>query len=230
MQDSCSKEAPFNCDILDGQAQKALRHFSASRYFPLTELEAEPFSLPGVYALYYRGFHAAYEAWATYFPDQPLYVGKSTNSVKARLRNHLKSLSNVANLDASDFVFRRLHLSNGVWSESMEAYLIGLYQPPWNGLVKGFGNNDQGVARRDTTRISDWDHLHPGRDRATSRDGAKELAEVQMRVACAAEALRQRLKRLDVPEMEFILAHTSWRPSVGQQPAVPVQATLLGLE
>ena len=220
-----SIEAPFNCDRLDQQAEKAFEYFLASRYFALKDIELEPQRLPGVYTLYYRGIHPSYKAWATHFPDQPLYAGKAAKSVKARLRNHLKSLSYVTNLDPDDFVFRRLHLSKGIWSSSMEAYFIALYQPPWNDLVTGFGNNGQGAPRA-TTTISDWDHLHPGRDRATSMEGATELAEVQMRVTRAAEVLRQRLKRLDVPEMEFTLKHAGLRPLVWQPPPLPLQATL----
>ena len=40
--------------------------------------------------------------------------------------------------------------------------LIETYQPLWNRVIDGFGNNDPGV-RRATQFRSPWDVLHPGR-------------------------------------------------------------------
>lgn len=149
--------------------------------YPLQELRS--FRGTGVYALYYRGDHELYRPIVEWNADDfkmPLYVGKgvaegtrkgagvtddpTSTKLAGRLRNHLASIDAVDDLDVSDFSFRYL-LTAGVWIPLLESSLIALYQPVWNVVLEGFGNNPTG-GPRSRQRRSPWDTVHPLRPRA----------------------------------------------------------------
>lgn len=49
-----------------------------------------------------------------------------------------------------------------VWISLGETLVIQRFQPLWNHVVEGFGNNDPGSKRYEGKRPL-WDELHPGR-------------------------------------------------------------------
>lgn len=128
---------------------------------------SEPFGLrdpvptedPGVYALFYDNPRCPLYGGLTV--DMPLYVGKAGQRLSERLRKHAASIEAAENLDAADLVVRVLAIRDCVVAAA-ETVLIAEYEPLWNTVVKGFGNNPPGRGRSDQCR-SPWDTLHPGR-------------------------------------------------------------------
>lgn len=133
---------------------------------------------PGVYAIYYTGQFAAYQAIAQANSETPIYVGKavrpgsrsggagleapkSTNALYQRLRQHARSISEAHNLELPDFRCRYLVVED-VWIPLAESHLIRLHRPLWNNVLSGFGIHDPGGRRKLQWR-SHWDELHPGR-------------------------------------------------------------------
>ncbi len=135
----------------------------------------------GVYAIYYTGAFTSYahvsaKNRAGTF-DQPIYVGKAVpkgarkgglsfdaskgKALYDRLRKHASSIAEATNLDLLDFHFRCLNVED-IWIPLGENMLIEQFQPIWNLVIDGFGNNDPG-RRRATQYRSSWDVLHPGR-------------------------------------------------------------------
>ncbi len=145
---------------------------------PLDELG--PFRGAGIYALYYSGDVDFYEplklSLATGNP-RPIYVGKAipkggrtgglraadlaTTAMASRLRKHAKSISAATNLRVADFLTRFLVVDD-IWIPLGENMLIETYQPVWNRVIAGFGNNPLGRGRL-AQSVSLWDVLHPGR-------------------------------------------------------------------
>ena len=148
---------------------------------PLAGVQEADVPGAGVYAIYYTGDFPAYApvmdknrggAFA-----QPIYVGKavpkgarkgglsydaaSGRALRDRLRKHSGSISDARNLDLADFHFRSIVVDD-IWIPLGENMLIELFQPIWNRLIDGFGNNDPGMRRANQFR-SPWDVLHPGR-------------------------------------------------------------------
>jgi hypothetical protein len=140
----------------------------------------------GIYVLYYTGKHPAYQTLvAKNVHDRfeaPIYVGKAVpagarkgnregdatqgKALAGRLRNHLKSIHCVDDLEDDAFYFRCLILDE-LWIPLGESLLIRRYQPVWNLLLDGFGNNPLGSGRTNQ-KPSKWDIFHPGRKRGTS--------------------------------------------------------------
>lgn len=135
----------------------------------------------GIYALYYVGDFAPYSPIALRNTNNqfeaPIYVGKAIpeGSRKGgfgfdssrgtflfkRLRQHAKSISLATNLELGDFYCRYLVVDD-IWIPLGEALLIHRFQPIWNRIIEGFGNNDPG-GKRYTGEKPIWDVLHPGR-------------------------------------------------------------------
>ena len=135
----------------------------------------------GVYAIYYVGSFTPYAPLKRANEDGkfllPIYVGKaipkggrkgglsldsgSGSSLSDRLRKHATSTTEVNNLDDRDFYSRHLVVED-IWIPLGENILIESFQPLWNVVVDGFGNNDPG-ARRATQYRSFWDTFHSGR-------------------------------------------------------------------
>lgn len=132
----------------------------------------------GVYAIYYTGNAQPYGDLGRHNQREaiqiPVYVGKATLKgvrigmtaqeigfrLRDRLANHARRLTE-ANFDLSDFRCRHLVI-DPVWVPLGESLLIGLFEPVWNVVVQGFGNNPVGAGRT-AQRRSAWDTLHPGR-------------------------------------------------------------------
>ena len=135
----------------------------------------------GVYAIYYTGRFPAYTPVARANGrgafSQPIYVGKAVpkgarkggltfdastgRALRDRLRKHAGSVGDARNLELADFHFRSIVVDD-IWIPLGENMLIELFQPVWNRVIDGFGNNDPGM-RRATQYRSPWDVLHPGR-------------------------------------------------------------------
>jgi hypothetical protein len=139
----------------------------------------------GVYAIYYTGAFAPYAPVAAENRGgafrQPIYVGKAVpkgarkggltfdastgQALRSRLRKHATSITEARNLDLADFHFRSIVVDD-IWIPLGENMMIEQFQPIWNRVIDGFGNNDPGL-RRATQYRSPWDVLHPGRAFAT---------------------------------------------------------------
>lgn len=134
----------------------------------------------GVYAIYYWGGFPAYAAISKDPADpdaKPIYVGKAipqggrkggltadsgrSRALASRLRNHASSVNQASNLNLADFWARHLAVDD-IWIPLGENMLIQTFQPIWNVVIDGFGNNDPGI-RRATQYRSPWDVIHPGR-------------------------------------------------------------------
>jgi hypothetical protein len=135
----------------------------------------------GVYALYYCGDFAPYAQIAERNSGGnftlPIYVGKAIpeggrrggisadasvgNALSKRLASHARSIDQVENLVAKDFVIRLLVVDD-IWIPLGENMLIESFKPLWNRAIDGFGNNAPGK-NRETQFLSPWDVLHPGR-------------------------------------------------------------------
>ncbi|MGW7304478.1 Eco29kI family restriction endonuclease [Streptomyces sp. NPDC054835] len=131
----------------------------------------------------------------------PIHVGKSLPSGKSRsgivvrgsmnrrLRTHLRSLEDVHDLDAQDFLVRYLPVDE-IWTIGPERLTIGDHRPVWNVVVEGFGVHTQGSVRAATTPRTLRDELPPGKPRAERQRGAKlSRAELQ-------RAVRQHFARM----------------------------------
>lgn len=156
----------------------------------------------GIYALYYRGPHKAYQRLAalnqTDDPQAPIYVGKaipsggrkgvptftgptSSKALFRRLFEHAESLRRASNLELSDFMCRWLTVDD-IWIPLGESLLIANFSPVWNSLVDGFGNHDPGRGRYEGRRPR-WDILHPGRvwaERCKPNDETAEQIETEI--------------------------------------------------
>jgi hypothetical protein len=134
----------------------------------------------GVYAIYYTGPFPLYgpvTALNAQKPTQPIYVGKaipkggrkgglSTDSgvgtaLRDRLRIHMSSIAQAANLDLEDFTYQALVVDD-VWIPLGENAIIEWLKPVWNLALDGFGIKVPGRGRLNQRR-SEWDTLHPGR-------------------------------------------------------------------
>ncbi len=106
----------------------------------------------------------------------PIYVGKAipagarrggglgvTTSplLFRRLNKHAQSITQVENLELSDFSCRYLVVDD-MWIPLGESLLIEKFAPIWNSTVEGFGNHDPGSGRYNSQKPP-WDVVHPGR-------------------------------------------------------------------
>jgi Eco29kI restriction endonuclease len=141
----------------------------------------ERFLGAGIYAIYYFGNCPIYsrlvERNLAGSVPIPIYVGKAIpnggrkgdreldasvgRSLHARLAHHANSIRQATNLDVEDFKCRYLVVDD-VWIPLGESLLVRQFQPLWNVVVEGFGNNPTGGPRQGQER-SHWDTLHPGR-------------------------------------------------------------------
>jgi hypothetical protein len=165
-----------------------------------------------VYALYYTGSLSFYrelaQSMATERP-RPIYVGKAipkggrtgglgfgdviTHALYDRLRKHARSIDMADDLQRSDFQVRYLALDD-VWIPLGENMLIETYQPVWNKVIAGFGNNPPGQGRV-AQKVSLWDILHPGRAAIAQAKQAITREDLQLRAAAF-------LRGEDVPQVE----------------------------
>jgi len=181
------KRAPFNPqqftdDVsLDKGIQREIEDLPLLQCDPLLTKETRgiaPYG-GGVYLLYYHGPSLLYRAHSEENTAKPgsrfLYVGKSdlpgartgnsrmnAKPVFNRLRSHAASIEDAENLKLSDFTCRLMVCEGSSGPSIVEKRLIRKFQPVWNTVITGFGNQSLGVGRISQER-SDWDTLHPGR-------------------------------------------------------------------
>ena len=151
---------------------------------PLQALPTADFQGSGLYGLYYlptADAHKFYKREAG--GDVPIYIGKamtkgSKNSLFKRLNEHRKSIQAAnTSLKAEDFQCRIL-LVDDVWVPLGEQLLINKFKPLWNKKIRGFGNKTLGGERL-TQKPSNWDLLHPGRQRTTNTKNEAALIELE---------------------------------------------------
>jgi len=137
-----------------------------------------PFWGSGIYAIYFTGpeSHPLYGRSAG--SPAPIYVGRArpkgarkgqakaeegnrSKALSDRLYHHRESIAQARNLATADFSCRWL-VADMLFVPMAEQLMIDQYQPIWNGIIDGFGNNAPGEGRGKQVR-SRWDTLHPGR-------------------------------------------------------------------
>ncbi len=187
--DTSGRFDPLRRENLERSVQWALE---SAPPVPLASFPAAP--VEGLYALYYVGSHSLYHPVSSSACAVPVYVGKSVpggksrsgvvvrGSMNRRLRTHLRSLEDVHDLDAQDFLVRYLPVDE-LWTIGPERLMIGDHRPVWNVVAEGFGVHAQGSIRAATTPRTFWDELHPGRPQAEhQRDAKLSRAELQRAV------------------------------------------------
>lgn len=176
----------------------------------------------GVYALYYKGSHPAYNRLLELDGGRmkyPVYIGKAqrenvkqgfnprpTERAKLynRIRQHARSVEQAENLDVSDLKCRFLILQDA-YIGLAESVMIMAFRPPWNGM--GLGSNPVGTPRM-RGLPSLWDSLHPGRagrpagGEEQSRNAAEWIEECIDRLG--AEADDPRTQRMYEKIMRFV--------------------------
>jgi hypothetical protein len=166
----------------------------------------------GVYAIYYAGDFPAYAPISIRTLGDtapPIYVGKAipqggrkgglttdsgqSRALSGRLRSHATSVDHATNLELGDFWARYLAVDD-IWIPLGENMLIQSFQPVWNVVIDGFGNNDPGV-RRATQFRSLWDVIHPG------RKAFEKLAQNPLDAVAVQARVRDFLAHLPVPRV-----------------------------
>jgi Eco29kI restriction endonuclease len=185
----------LDCNVFEEEALRAHELFVGSPYYKLHKDNLPTEDRPGVYAVYYRGPHPLYYVWAVLLVMLPLYIGKTSTSIRDRLKKHIESILAVeragGGLRLEDFEFRFFSVPKGRgWiAEGLEGWFIEHYEPLWNGgRVKGFGNNPQGKERGTTTRAG-WDLAHPGRNRSQNENDTLTAADVFLDILAAGKEL-----------------------------------------
>ena len=190
---------PFNPLSKESLSRSLTEAFFKSKLHPLPPIEKFPGA--GVYALYDVGKLPLYkellERNVVSELAAPIYVGKAVPSgsrkggadfdsatgfaLHKRLRNHAESIKQTDILETSDFQCRYL-IVDDIWIPLAESLLIAKFQPLWNVVIDGFGNNPQGKGRIDQ-KMSSWDVIHSGRKRAEQlKPGAKSKEEIEARI------------------------------------------------
>lgn len=151
----------------------------------------------GIYALYYLGDFSQYAKLVKRNSGEkckaPIYVGRAVRegsrtgidftptkdpALYKRLKAHANSVEKATNLELVDFRYRYLIVEDS-FIDLAESVLISLFRPVWNQVVGGFGNNPTGAPRQAQAK-SDWDVLHPGRQRGVGKEkrSAEEISAV----------------------------------------------------
>ena len=147
---------------------------------------------PGIYALHYCGDLSFYRSIGD--GRSPIYVGKAVPpgarkggtlnhdapALRGRIKEHLRSIQDVDNLDSGDFTVRVLAVVP-VWITLAERFLVDHYQPVWNLCLEGFGDHDPGSGRYQGEK-SWWDTLHQGRRWAAKLRTVKTRRGTEKRV------------------------------------------------
>jgi hypothetical protein len=175
-----SSPTPYDPLDLRTRAENMVKVVLEQPVIPLGSLKA--FEGSGIYVLYYTGDFAPYQPVARENRGQkwgrPIYVGEATRkggrkggvlaegppgrALFDRLGNHADSLQSAENLAIEDFWCRYLVLKD-FFIPLCESLLIDRYEPLWNKLIDGFGNNPLGGPRQKQQAKAMWDVLHPGR-------------------------------------------------------------------
>jgi hypothetical protein len=153
----------------------------------------------GVYAIYYRGDHPAYNSVS--MTETPIYVGKADPKhadartareqgpqLYGRLTDHRRMIRTVGDhaikyglpnpLRIEDFQCRRLVCATNAQLVA-ERHLIGTFKPVWNnevGICWGISKHGDAAKTRANKR-SPWDVMHPGRAWAMSEDLEDKMSQ-----------------------------------------------------
>lgn len=150
---------------------------------PICDVPPSPGAVgAGVYLLYYTGpleqYRPISEANKQGLFKSPIYVGKADRKgkrkgftfqpgyggeIQSRLRNHAESIKLAQDLCIKEFSCRFLSIEDAFIGLA-ESVLVSIYEPLWNKVLDGFGNNPTG-GPRSTQATSKWDVFHPGRTR-----------------------------------------------------------------
>lgn len=145
----------------------ALEQLDATSSLPLVDAVQGGPRESGVYLLEYLGAHPLYERFAR--SETPIYTG-STNALHDRLMRHRRSLTQVVDLDVSDFSIKIIECPSVHAASLLEGLLVDAAAPLWNQRwLAGFGSRAQGPGRVRHQRRSAWDTLHQGREWATGK-------------------------------------------------------------
>lgn len=167
---------------LRGVLQRLCMRILENGPYTFLDSAALTFNGNGVYAVYYQGELDIYRPIRSLGSTCPIYIGKAcqtsiSNGLSVRLREHLTSLERT-NLGVENFTFRFTVLPDN-YVEFAEANLIALFQPLWNGYLRGFGEREgsRQTSRRAEQLISRWDTLHAGRVTGSGRRRDRETVE-----------------------------------------------------
>ncbi|WP_183211406.1 Eco29kI family restriction endonuclease [Burkholderia pseudomallei] len=153
----------------------------------------------GIYALYYIGDFPPYAPMRDSNIEgrfeRAIYVGKAVpkgsrkgsleletatgKALHRRLSLHRRSIMTASNLESEDFHYRALTVDD-VWISLGERVAIERFQPLWNKVIDGFGNNKPGQGREGQVK-SLWDTLHPGR-RSELPDNPLTESAIRLRI------------------------------------------------
>jgi hypothetical protein len=104
--------------------------------------------------------------YVLYHGEVLVYVGKasrgttkSKRTLRARLNEHVKKISERQNIELSNARCRYLMFKSEWWVFAAEFALITHYHPEWN--ESGFGSKVPGRGRPGTARVSRWDEQFP---------------------------------------------------------------------
>jgi hypothetical protein len=184
-----SERKPFNPIAIPNIALNLALEVLEQPVHPLPPV-AKPVGA-GVYLLYYRGNLAPYLPFRERRHSKiPIYVGKADrkgmrkgfkfdppqgHEISGRLMDHVRSIERADNLGLSDFSCRFLSVEDSFIGLA-ESILVSIFDPLWNRILDGFGNNPTG-GPRSTQAVSKWDQFHPGRRRG-SGEGRIDLTEL----------------------------------------------------
>lgn len=189
-----SKPKPFNPIAIPNIALNLALEVLEQPLHPLPP-EDKPVGA-GVYLLYYRGDFQPYLPFQeTRNEKVPIYVGKADRKgmrkgfkfdppqafeMSNRLGIHIKSIAKSVNLEVRDFYCRYLSVEDSFIGLA-ESILVSIFDPLWNRILDGFGNNPTGIPRS-PQGISKWDQFHPGRRRGLGASKI-DISEITQRVA-----------------------------------------------
>lgn len=143
----------FDFDLGEGVARHLLTRFARLRPGPLDEkvIKNSVQNKSGVY-LILRLVRGGYKV---------AYVGKTNTSLRARLRQHLRTIASRKQLRTSDFAFKGLYVGRTWRATGPEEVLIDFFkkkgQAEWNS--SGFGAKDPG-RHRDSTEYTKKGHFN----------------------------------------------------------------------
>lgn len=192
-----SEKKPFNPIEIPNIALNLALEVLEQPVYPLPPVQ-RPVGA-GVYLLYYRGSFEPYLPFQaenlTNSPKVPIYVGKADRKgmrkgfkfdppqayeISGRLRAHINSIDRADNLELSDFSCRYLSVEDSFIGLA-ESILVSIFDPLWNRILDGFGNNPTGIPREGQA-ISKWDLFHSGRRRGLG-NGRTTLESLQNQVS-----------------------------------------------
>lgn len=170
------KDSPFNPLDKANLGASVANAILSQKYF---SMPPNPFNGVGIYAIYYFGDNPIYRKISEFNRSNdigwPVYIGKAISSggrkgnfsgeIKSknlfrRIAKHSETIKSVDDLQLQDFKCKFLTIDS-IWIPLGEQLLIRKYQPVWNSIVDGFGNNDPGK-KRYGGQIPDWHRLHKG--------------------------------------------------------------------